>query len=635
MMKKLMAACMTVMLLFGLTGPAALAAGKDLTTKYRVYQNANLLGEYASKTDAINFARKWAFSYVEEIGTRAWVWSQFPKYEVSQLGVVIKTLFTLDEAIKEAQRWAYSSIRHVESGGWVWNNYPKYRLYQGEITLDHWEFATLEQAQQEAKKWANAHVIELETNKWVWDNISPEKKAEYRARDKVYKVYQGDYSREEWEFAYLEDAIAEAIRWENSYIVNTAKQNKKVYSNENRYTVYQYNTKLQSFEGLEAAIAYAKKWDHARIMSGTREIWSNYPYYIVSQNGQKVKDFNRVEEAVEYARSIPKATVTTIRGSKVWDNSGGLQVWAWNGSMTDENVKQVVSATRGLDVNSPTWFKLLDADGRVEDKSSPELVRWLHDQGIEVHPLISNQFDGELTARFLANPEGRKRFIDTIINRSAAIGADGLNLDFESLRGSDRDKFSQFVAEFAAAAKAKGLTFSIDLPRGSIRWNHQTAFDHAELHKHVDYIVIMTYDQYYAGSAEPGSVSGLGWAEEGIQEFLSYGIPRDKLIMGIPFYIRQWKLDAGGKLVGTSAIYAHAVKDILERNDVTATWDERFGQYRMEYKKDGFTYVFWLEDAATVEARLGVARKYSLAGIAAWRLGQEDASFWNTIAANK
>jgi spore germination protein YaaH len=635
MRKKLIIAFLAALVMFGAAGPNAFAEEKDLTTRYRVYQNANLLQEFASKTDAINYARKWAYSYVEEIGTRAWVWSQFPKYEVSQNGVVVKTLFTLEEAIKVAEQLPYAAIRHVESGGWVWNNYPKYRLYQGEITLDYWEFATLEEAQQEAKRWANAHVIALETNKWVWDNISEEKKAEYRARDKVYKVYQGKYSREEWEFAYLEDAIAEAVRWENSYIVNTAKQNKKVYSNENRYTVYQYDTELDQFEGLEAAIAFAKKWDHARIMAGDREIWNNYPYYIVSQNGQKVKEFNRVEEAVEYARSIPKATVTTIRGTKVWDNSEGLRVWAWNGSMTDENVMKVVSATRGLDVNLPTWFKLLDADGNVEDKSSPELVRWLHEQGLEVHPLIHNQFDGGLTGKFLANPAARKKFIDTIVNRSVELGVDGLNLDFESLRGSDRNAFTQFVKEFGEAARAKGLTFSIDLPRGSIRWNHQTAFDHAELHKYVDYIVIMAYDQYYSGSSEPGSVSGLDWAEEGIQEFLSYGIPRDKLIMGIPFYIRQWKLDAAGNLVGNNAIYSYTVPDILAQYNVTKTWDERFGQYKMEYKKDGFTYVFWLEDAATVEARLAIARKYSLAGVSAWRLGQEDPSFWDTIAAHK
>ena len=635
MRKRWLAAGLAAVVLAMLFAPAFAAAEQDLTTRYRVYQNDNLLKEFATKNEAIEYARKYAFSYVEEIGTRKWVWSQFPKYEVSQYGVVIKTLFTLEEAIQEAKRWDHSAIRHIESGGWVWHNYPRYRLYQGEITLNHWEFATLEEAQAEAKRWANAHVIDLETNRWVWDNIPPEKKAEYRARPKIYKVYQNDYSRKEWEFAYLEDAVAEAVKWENSYIVNTAKDNKKVYSNENRYTVYQYNTELDSFEGLEAAIAYAKKWDHSRIMLGNREIWSNDPYYVVHHQDGTTKDFIKLEDAVEYARSLPKAKIVTIRGTTVWDNTEGLQVWAWTGSMTDENVRKYVSRTRGLDVISPTWFTLQDANGQADDKSSPELAEWLHDQGLEVHPLVNNQFDGTLTSAFLANGEARQRFIAAVVNRCAELGVDGINLDFEAMKGSDRDAYTRFVTEFAQAAHEKGLVLSVDLPRGSVKWNHLTAFDHAGLARAADYIIIMAYDQYYSGSTEPGSVSGLDWAEEGVQEFLSYGIPRDKLIMGIPFYIRQWKLDANGNLAGNQAIYSDSVDDILQQYEVTKTWDERFGQYRVEYRKDGLTHVFWLEDAETVKARLNIAKTYSLAGVAAWRLGQEDPSFWDTIASMK
>lgn len=80
------------------------------------------------------------------------------------------------------------------------------------------------------------------------------------------------------------------------------------------------------------------------------------------------------------------------------------------------------------------------------------------------------------------------------------------------------------------------------------------AYDHEKLAHIADYIMIMAYDQYYSGSATPGSVAGLQWAEEGIKEFLSYGIPRDKLIMGIPFYVREWKLDSSGKGVSNRAV---------------------------------------------------------------------------------
>jgi spore germination protein YaaH len=612
----------------------ASAANKDLTTKYRVYQNYTLLQEFADREEAIRFAGKWANSYVEEIGTRRWIWSQFPKYEVYVSGTPIKRVNTLQEAIAEASGQPYASVRNIESIGWEWHNYPRYQVYQGEFTQDSWLFTNLDDAIREAKRWADSFIIDLETNRWVWDQVKD--KESYRSGDKVYKVYQINYSRPEWEFAYLEDAINEALRWEHSYIVNTAKNNRKVFSNENRFTVYQYNTKLDEFVGLNAAIAYAQKWDHSRIIYDGKEIWNNYPYYRVFQDEQLLKDFHTPQSAQAYALEHPKSVIRTLHGLTIWDNSTGLQVWAWNGEAKDETVFRYVEPTRGLDVNSPTWFILNDASGNVRDLSSEAQAEFLKKKGIDIFPLVHNQFSADLTSRFLNDRQAQQTFIRTVVDRSAQLGAKGINLDFEGMRGSDRSKFTQFVRDFAAAAHEKGLLFSIDLPRGSVRWNHQTAFDHAELANIADYIVIMAYDQYYSGSTEPGPVSAPAWAEEGVREFLSYGIPRSKLILGIPFYIRQWKLDANGKLAGNSAIFASSVRELLETYPHTKQWDERYGLYRIEYRKDdGYTYVFWLEDEETLQRRIDIAKTYNLAGVAAWRLGYEPETFWDVLAAGK
>lgn len=613
---------------------SAVAAAKDMTTKYRVYQNNRPLMEFSDQQKAIDYARKYAYSYVEEIGSRKWVWSQFPKYQVFERSKPLNTYFTLQEAINAAQQLPYSSIRHIESGGWEWHNYPRYRLYQGEFTQPSWEFTSLEAAKQEANRWANSYIIDLDNNQWIWDRISAEQKAEYRKRDKVYKVYQFAFSKDEWEFAYIEDAIKEALRWKHSHIVNTVKD-QVVFSNASHFIVYQHDTKLEQFVSLEAAIQYAKRWDHAKILFEDEEIWTNAPYYIVYQQEEKLKEFALLKDAVDFALKQPKATIKTALNKTVWDNSSGLKFWAWNGSATTATVKEVVGRTTGLDVNSPTWFELKDEHGNVTDKSSKELAQWLKEQGLEIHPLIHNQFDAALTSKFLSNEKARHQFITTVVNRASELGVDGLNLDFEGMKGSDRTAFTQFVKEFTAAAHAKHLIVSIDLPRGSVSWNHLTAIDHAEIGKTVDYVMIMAYDQYYSGSTEPGSVSGLSWAAQGVEEFLSYGIPRDKLVLGIPFYVRQWKLDSQGKLVGNQAIYTRGLEELLASVEYKKEWDSRFEQYRIEYKKDGFTYVFWLEDEATVKARIDIAKKYNLAGVAAWRLGQEPDAFWKAMAAEK
>jgi spore germination protein YaaH len=184
------------------------------------------------------------------------------------------------------------------------------------------------------------------------------------------------------------------------------------------------------------------------------------------------------------------------------------------------------------------------------------------------------------------------------------------------------------MKELADYAHQYELSVSVDLPRGSAAWNAKTAFDHEQLSGIVDYIVTMAYDQYYQGSTSPGSVSGLSWAEEGIQEFLAYGIPRDKLILGIPFYVREWKLQDDGKLVGSRAVYMKDVPALVAAKKPVMAWDEKFQQYRGEYTDGGYHYVFWLEDQATVEQRIALAKEYDLAGVSAWRLGYDFTDMW-------
>ena len=42
-------------------------------------------------------------------------------------------------------------------------------------------------------------------------------------------------------------------------------------------------------------------------------------------------------------------------------------------------------------------------------------------------------------------------------------------------------------------------------------------------------------------------------------------------------------------------------------------------------------YEIWLEDAQSIGVKLNVMKKYNLAGVAAWRLGQETPDIWDVI----
>ncbi|MCZ8521445.1 MULTISPECIES: glycosyl hydrolase family 18 protein [Paenibacillus] len=641
MLRKTLTSMSIFAILFSSAGSLQAA---DMTTKYRVYQDQQLLSETASYAEAQAYARWFADSHVEEIGSRKWLWHNYPKYRVYQNGTSLPEwkFATLEAAIAEASKWGHASVRDLEGGGWVWNNYPKYRVYQGETTTGTWDFPTLESAVAEARRWGNAHIIDLTDHRWVWDNIPVNRKTELRLGAPVYQVYQGSFTNPAWTYAYLEDAVNASLAWGNSEVRRTDNQN-VVFSNVKAYKVFQSGKEIGAFLGLSDAISYAQGFDHTRITdvstgSGTaaRTIWNNYPYYQVYQKDQWIADFSTIGGALAYASRYSNASIRLYDdGSVIWDNLKELQYWGWNGSSGDSTIRSHVAGTTGLDVVSPTYFQLDDASGALADTSNPATVAWLKSQGYSVHPLVANQFDSKLTTAFLASSEARAKFIDTLVQRAVQLGVDGLNVDFESVSGTDRAAFTRFMEELAAKTHAAKLTLSVDLPRGSAKWNAKTAFDHEKLAGIVDYVITMTYDQHWKGSTEPGSVAGLPWVEEGIQEFLAYGIPRDKLIIGIPFYVREWKLDAAGQLESNRALLMKDLPALIASKKAVRTWDARFGQDKVEYTENGARYVFWMEDEATVKARIDLAKKYDLAGVAAWRLGYDPSSLWSMMLQQK
>ena len=118
-----------------------------------------------------------------------------------------------------------------------------------------------------------------------------------------------------------------------------------------------------------------------------------------------------------------------------------------------------------------------------------------------------------------------------------------------------------------------------------------------------DYIVIMGYDEHYAGS-EAGSTASIGFVEEGILNTLKE-VPKEKVINAIPFYTRVYKQipesvatesqkqnlllvedpssEYGRYLLDSIACSMAQAERLLSEHNVTPVWQEAVGQYYGEY----------------------------------------------------
>ena len=250
----------------------------------------------------------------------------------------------------------------------------------------------------------------------------------------------------------------------------------------------------------------------------------------------------------------------------------------------------------GLDIDSPSWFELADADGTISDGSDPALVEALRPTGIKLTPLVSNQFDSKLTSAFLRSAAAKTRFIANLVAKLSALHVAGVNVDFEGLAGGDRALYTDFIRSLTAAAHKAGLSVSVDLPRGDVLWDVQTAYDQKALAGIVDMIMMMAYDQHWEGGDDAGSVAELDWVEEGVKQFLAYGIPRGKLMLGIPFYAREWRIDGSGKLIDSEALIMRNLSDLIQTTGAKGVYDSVSGQMKYTYSgHDGYTHVFSAE----------------------------------------
>jgi spore germination protein YaaH/uncharacterized protein YkuJ len=299
-----------------------------------------------------------------------------------------------------------------------------------------------------------------------------------------------------------------------------------------------------------------------------------------------------------------------------------------------------VGSMEGLDVLSPTWFQLLNEEGQLINRCDAKYVEWAHDRGYKVWALLSNDFGNiEMTEKFLNNTDARDRLIKDVLAYASLYELDGINIDFENVYLKDKDALTQFVREITPLLREQGLVVSIDVgvPDGSETYSR--CYDLKALGETVDYVMLMTYDQHWATSPKAGSVAQYEWVENRLERTLEM-VPEDKLLLGLPFYIRLWeeKPDDSGKIKVSSIALTMpgAIKRIEENmeNDLNVSWDEESGQFYVEYKKDGATYKMWFEDENSINLKSSLVHKYHLAGTAAWSRGFELPGIWMALNEN-
>lgn len=278
-----------------------------------------------------------------------------------------------------------------------------------------------------------------------------------------------------------------------------------------------------------------------------------------------------------------------------------------------------------IDTIAPLWAGLRK-DGSLIDRGGANhsaVVKYAKTNNISTLLLV-NTADGDIHT-VLADASLRRKAIDNLEAYIKKYGLSGVNIDFEGVQPWDRDNLTIFMKELSARLKPEGYLVTIDVfPKHNETTDIAIAYDYAALSKYADKIIVMTYD-YHGGWGEPGAVADLPLVEKDVKYALSL-IPKNKLYLGVAGYGYDWSSK------GTQSLEYSAISNLINEFGSVVEWDDTAKAPHFSYTgSDKVKHQVWFENRQSLQYKLNLVNKYDLAGIALWKLGQEDQSSWDAI----
>lgn len=244
---------------------------------------------------------------------------------------------------------------------------------------------------------------------------------------------------------------------------------------------------------------------------------------------------------------------------------------------------------------------------------------------------------------------GRTKFVDSAVAMIEKYNLDGIDVDWEypgythvpnaKVRPEDKDTYTLLLKEMRLRFNAEGKKLGRHLVTSSATGATQIWLDHTDMRavsKWLDSVNMMCYDWYnrvekntghdsplYTNPADPKSIS----VDNAVKMNLAAGVPAKKLVIGVPFYGREWSgVEAGAThglwqpiantKPGLELVYAR-IEPMVNVQGFVRYWDGIAAAPYL-YNEEMKTFVTY-NDAEAELARAKYVKQMHLGGIMFWQ----------------
>lgn len=274
----------------------------------------------------------------------------------------------------------------------------------------------------------------------------------------------------------------------------------------------------------------------------------------------------------------------------------------------------------------------------VRDWRSTPLIDHAHARGVKVALVVTN-FGYEANDMILSTVASQQTLIDSLISLLRARNGDGVNIDFEQVRGAQRANLVSFMIRLATQVRAAIPGAEISMATPAVDWNN--AFDIAALAEICDYLLLMGYDYHWSTAPTAGPVAPLVGESQNVtrsvETYLATGMPPAKLLLAVPWYGYDWPTvdsSRGATTTGSGRATYYADAKVMAES-VGRRFDETTKNPWYVYTSRNVPRQTWYDDSLSLALKYAMAKEKGLGGIGIWALGYEKGApeIWNGITA--
>lgn len=260
-------------------------------------------------------------------------------------------------------------------------------------------------------------------------------------------------------------------------------------------------------------------------------------------------------------------------------------------------------------------FKLVSNSGDITDICDLNVI------GTNSYAMITNgykasNYDNSITNYVLQNIDARQKVILTVSDKIKDTDIKGVVVNFRDFKVTSKEYFTQFIKEFSMYLHSIDKEIIVYIPLNASYIDEKAVF------KYVDNCIFIMYGTKSENSKTSGSDSSVNFVENSIKSLVQNNEYANKIIIEIPLFSLLWT-EKEQKVLSVQYMYNSAIKDYIEKNNLTPVLNEQTGQMYVEHTKGSLTYKMWLEDEYSINKKISIAKENNLAGVVLYKKGYE------------